>query len=99
MLTTKNLKFMPYAQARVIISDEGDTIQLKSYKTIVATISLGSWLTVNGLYSMTTRRHLKAFCKEYCGFDNFSLIKHLATNNVCYDFKTGEVVKMLRNEI
>lgn len=96
---TKKLKFMPYAQAQVIISDEGDTIQLKSYETIVATISLGSWLTINGLYSMTTRKHIKAFCKEYCGFDNFSLIKHLATNNVFYDFTTGEVVMMLENEI
>jgi hypothetical protein len=96
---TKKLKFMPYAQAQVIISDEGDTIQLKSYETIVATISLGSWLTINGLYSMTTRKHIKAFCKEYCGFSDFSLIKHLATNNVCYDFTTGEVVMMLENEI
>ena len=96
---TKNLKFMPYAQAQVIISDEGDTIQLKSYETIVATISLGSWLTINGLYSITTRKHIKAFCKEYCGFSDFSLIKHLANNNVCYDFKTGEVVMLLDDEI
>ena len=84
---------MPYAQAQVIISDEGDTIQLKSYKTIVAIISLGYWLTINGLYSMTTRKHIKAFCKEYCGFSDFSLIKKLATQNIEYNIHTGEILE------
>lgn len=91
MLTTKKLKFMPYAQAQVRVYDDKYCIELISYKTVVARLYCGSWLTINGLYSMTTRRHLKAFCKEYCGIDDFSLIKHLATHYVDYDIRTGEV--------
>jgi hypothetical protein len=41
---------------------------------------------------MTTRRHIKAFCKEYCGFDDFSLIKTIAAQNVDYDITTGEII-------
>lgn len=86
----KTLKSMPYAQAKVIINPMGTTL-LQSYNTFVAAIGGNEWLTINGLYSMTTRKHLKAFCKEYCGFDDFSLIKHIANNPIEYNFKTGEV--------
>lgn len=86
----KILKSMPYAQAKVIINPMGATL-LQSYSTVVAAIDGNEWLTINGLYSMTTRKHLKAFCKEYCGFDDFSLIKHIANNSIEYNFKTGEV--------
>lgn len=86
----KTLKSMPYAQARVIINDENN-ISLRSYETIVATLINNEWLHINGLYSMTTRKHIKAFCKEYCGFDDFALIKHIANNSIEYNFKTGEV--------
>lgn len=88
---TKKLKEMPYAQAVVIISDDECCIELKSYDTIVARLYCGSWLTINGLYSMTTRKHIKAFCKEYCGINDFSLIKHLATHYIDYDIHTGEI--------
>ena len=94
----KKLKEMPFAQARVRFNPMGCTY-LQSYDTVVAVIDELGCLVINGLYSMTTRKHIKAFCKEYCGFDNFSLIKHLATNNVFYDFTTGEVVMMLEDEI
>lgn len=93
-MTEKVLKKMPYAQAVVLISDDECCIELKSYETIVARLYCGSWLTINGLYSMTTRRHIKAFCAEYCGFDDFALIKHLANNNLEYDIKTGEIIEL-----
>lgn len=92
MLTTKKLKFMPYAQAQVRVYGDEFCIELISYKTVVARLYAGSWLRIYGLYSMTTRRHIKAFCKEYCGFDNFSLIKTLATQKVDYDIHTGEII-------
>ena len=94
MITTKKLKFMPYAQAQVKIYDDEFCIELVSYDTVVARLYAGSWLYVFGLYSMTTRRHLKAFCKEYCGFNDFSLIKTLAAQNVDYDIHTGEIIPL-----
>ena len=91
---TKKLKEMPYAQAVVIISDDECCIELKSYDTIVARLYCGSWLTINGLYSMTTKKHIKAFCKEYCGFSDFSLIKTLATKHWEMDIHTGEIIEL-----
>ena len=89
-MTEKVLKKMPYAQARVRINPMGCTY-LQSYDTIVAVIDELGCLVINGLYSMTTRRHIKAFCAEYCGFDDFALIKHLANHNLEYNIKTGEI--------
>ena len=86
---TKKLKFMPYAQAEIQIFPRG--VNLKSYETIVAHID-GEWLTINGLYSQTTRKHLKAFCKEYCGFDDFNTIKILANGKYKLNIFTGELV-------
>lgn len=88
----KKLKEMPYAQARVRINPMGCTY-LQSYDTIVAVIDELGCLVINGLYSMTTRRHIKAFCKEYCGFSDFSLIKKLATQNIEYNIHTGEILE------
>lgn len=89
----KKLRDMPYAQAKVIISEDECCIELQSYKTIVARLYCGSWLTIHGLYSMTTRKHIKAFCREYCGFSDFSLIKKLATQNIEYNIHTGEILE------
>lgn len=90
----KKLREMPYAQAKVIVSDDKCCIELQSYKTIVARLYCDSWLTIHGLYSATTRKHIKAFCKEYCGFSNFSLIKTLAAQNIEYNIHTGEILEI-----
>ena len=87
----KKLKFMPYAQAKVRTWDDGE-VMLKSYDTIVATIDNEGWLRIRGLYSATTRKHLKAFCKEYCGFDTFSTIRLLAKEQMLMNIHTGEVI-------
>lgn len=87
----KALKEMPYAQAVVIIDENNNTITLRSYNTNVAVIE-NDWLSINGLYSMTTRKHLKAFCKEYAGFDLFSTIRTIANDKLRYNIVTGEVV-------
>ena len=89
----KVLKEMPYAQAKVITTPDNN-IMLQSYSTIVATIDNEGWLTIYGLYSMTTRKHLKAFCKEYCGFDMFSTIKMLANDKMRMNIHTGEILSM-----
>ena len=88
----KKLAKMPYAQARVLINPMGTT-RLQSYQTIVAVIDEEGWLEINGLYSATTRKHLKAFCSEYCGIDLFSTIRLLAKEHMLYNIHTGEVVE------
>lgn len=86
------LTFMPYAQASVIHLDNG-AIQLKSYMTVVAEIDNDGWLRVFGLHSMTTRKHIGAFLKEYTVFD-FSTAKRIFENNEKINIFTGELVDL-----
>ena len=88
----KKLSKMPYAQAKVIIIDNGDII-LRSYYTDVAMIRSDGWLTINGLYSATTRRHISAFVKEYANI-SYQLAKDLCVKKMAYNIYTGEVVEI-----
>lgn len=94
----KKLSAMPYAQAHVEINENTGDIYLFSYTTCVAAIINNGWLTVNGLYSMTTRRHLGAFAKEYIAYPNgehgtYQELKHLYENNVWMNIHTGEIIE------
>lgn len=88
-MTKRPLKFMPYAQATVIISEKND-ITLRSYKTDVIIISDG-WMSCTGTYSQTTRRHISAFMKEYYLGDYF-LAKFLYQEKIKINIYTGEVL-------
>lgn len=89
----KKLKFMPYAQAQIIVFDDG-SVSLISYATSVAHISKNGFLTVNGLYSMTTRRHIGAFIKEYSnGTLDYSFAKKAYEGNYSINIFTGEVLE------
>lgn len=92
MYTTTKLSAMPYAQARVAHFDDG-AVTLISYATAVAHIDADGWLSVNGLYSMTTRKHIGAFVKEYANID-FQTAKMLCNDNMAYNIHTGEVVSL-----
>jgi hypothetical protein len=81
---------MPYAQAKILRFEDG-TIQLMSYATVVATIDQDGWLEIHGLYSMTTRKHIGAFVKEYANLD-FQTAKKLYVDGYRYNIYTGEVV-------
>jgi hypothetical protein len=85
----KNLSAMPYAQAKVIIMDNGNII-LRSYYTDAAMIRSDGWLTINGLYSATTRKHIGAFVKEYANI-SYQLAKQLYNDKMNYNIYTGEV--------
>lgn len=87
----KKLSAIPYGQVKVIIDDKGN-IGLISYTTQVAQIYDG-WLSVNGLYSATTRKHIGAFVREYCGLD-YQTAKMLYNNEMQYNIYTGEVEKV-----
>ena len=84
----KKLKKMPYANAFVEYIDEKN-FSLWSYRTLVCKVEDGV-LTVNGLYSMTTRKHIGAFVKEYCNTD-YQVAKQLYEDDYTLDIFTGEV--------
>lgn len=84
------LKSMPYAQAKVIATDNGYI--LISYKTTVARLADG-WVEVYGLYSRTTCRHIGAFMREYCHADYYTA-KRLYQEGLKLNIETGEVVEI-----
>lgn len=88
-MTKRPLKFMPYAQATVIISEKND-ITLRSYKTDVVIISDG-WMSCTGTYSATTRKHISAFMREF-NLGDYFLAKKLYTDNLKMNIYTGEIL-------
>lgn len=89
-MTIKKLTAMPYAQAHVEIDDNGN-IYLYSYVTLVAGISADGTCFCNGLYSMTTRKHISAFAREYASPLTYQSFKLMAEENICINYLTGEV--------
>lgn len=86
----RKLSAMPHAQAKVLINDFGD-IYLQSYNTLVASV-VNSVLEVGGLYSMTTRKHLSAFAREYADLFDFSVIKEIANSeDKGYNIQTKKI--------
>lgn len=62
----KKLKYIPYGQCHVVYTNTG--FELWSYTTKVidyTTTTTTNTITCTGLYSMTTRKHISAFMKEY----------------------------------
>lgn len=88
MTITTKLAKMPYAQAHINRYDNGE-ITLVSYVTTVAAIDKYGWLTVYGLYSNTTRRHLSAFAAECCGTDYYTL-KTCYEDGLLYNVRTKQ---------
>ena len=91
MFTT--LKKMPYAQAHVRdYSDIGRNKRvLQSYSTDVIIVDKGL-LECTGLYSMTTRKHISAFLREYYPDITFYDVKAIAGTSKKIDTATGKVV-------
>lgn len=92
MTTIKKLTALPYAYAHVEIDTDGN-ISLFSYVTKVAEINSEGFLSVYGLHSMTTRKHISAFMREYTPFD-FNLAKTLVEfgEGAMINIYTGELV-------
>ena len=89
-MTIKKLSAMPYAQARIEIDDNGN-IHLYSYYTRGAELDADGWLTVYGLYSATTRRHISAFMREYCKPFDYYAAKTCYECNERLNIHTAEV--------
>ena len=88
----RKLSAMPYAQAHIRVLDDG-AVQLFSYTTLVASVDRDGWLSVYGLYSMTTRKHIGAFVREYAAPLTFQNAKMCYTDKVRINCYTGEVVE------
>ena len=92
----KSLKYMPYAQAHVedwYPYDVPRTV-LWSYTTQVVKVVKGHWVSCSGLYSMTTRKHISAFMREYfpqLDGKGFQIIKGIAGRGVELNIDTGEI--------
>ena len=84
----RKLKSMPYAQCHVIVDTNGT--YLYSYTTKVVTLDNNGWLTVHGLHSMTTRKHISNFMREYLS-KSYALAKQLYNDEMMYNIFTGEV--------
>jgi hypothetical protein len=91
-MTIKKLTAMPYAQAHIEIDDQNN-IHLFSYVTRVATIDHNGWLTIFGLYSQTTRRHIGCFCKEYANCE-YHTAKTIYNDNYKMNIHTGEIIEV-----
>ena len=77
-----------YANTYVRIFDD-DTVQLVSYTTTVIEITPDGWLSVNGLYSRTTIKHIGWFMRERNL--SYQLAKWLYVKGVSYNVYTGEI--------
>lgn len=86
---TRKFKDHPHAQACIIECNDGYKA-LQSYETIVIEINPEGWLHVNGLYTMTTKRHMGWFMREL-GF-TYQLAKQLYEDNKEMNIYTGEVI-------
>lgn len=86
---TRKLSAMPYAQAHVEIS-ANNTITLVSYTTDIITIRPDGWAFIYGLYSMTTRRHISAFAREYTPFE-YATFRHCYEKSLAINIYTGEI--------
>ena len=85
---TKSNNGHEYANTYVRIFDD-NTVQLVSYTTTVIEITPDGWLHVNGLYSMTTIKHIGWFMRER-GF-TYQLAKQLYKDNKLFNVYTGEI--------
>lgn len=74
---------------------EDGTTALISYNTCAAELDAEGWLRVNGLYSMTTRKHLGWFAKElaraFCINLTYGDLRDLYTSGDMLNLLTGEV--------
>lgn len=86
----KKLTKMPYAQAHIEIDEDNNT-NLFSYVTRVAELTNEGWLTIYGLYSMTTRKHISAFLKEYATLLDYNSAKICYESNHRINIHTGEI--------
>ena len=86
--TITKLHDHPYAQACIRNYNDG-SMALQSYNTIVVEIDPEGWLQVNGLYSMTTIKHIGWFMRTLG--TSYQTAKHLYNTNMKMNIYTGAI--------
>lgn len=87
-MTIEKINGHEYASVKIIKYDNGAEA-LVSYSTTVITIDAEGWITINGLYSRTTIKHIGWFMREH-GF-TYQLAKQLYQDDKTMNIFTGEV--------
>ena len=90
---TQRLKYCPSGQCGMLRQADG-TINLISYSTVVCSIDKNGWLSCTGVYSVTTRKHIAAFLREFAPQLNYHIVKHCYEHNEKVQIHTGEVVPL-----
>lgn len=93
-ITIKKLSTMPYAQAHVEIMPDGSKT-LFSYVTRVVSVDAEGFVTVYGLHSPTTRKHISAFAKEYLAPLDYYSLKEACNGDYKINYLTGEIVDLM----
>ena len=88
-MTIRKFQGHEQAQVRVYEYDDGSR-NLVSYSTIICELDSNGWLHINGLYSMTTIKHIGWFMREL-GL-TYQTAKHLYRNNLMMNVFTGEII-------
>ena len=87
----KKLSRMPYAQAKVVIDEDG-TIYLISYRTTVIIVEPDGFCTCTGTYSPTTRKHIGAFAHEYLSPLCYQDLRDAFNGGYKINHETGEII-------
>lgn len=82
------IKFEDHKSAQTYMEPIQNGLALYSYTTRVAEVRDG-WVRINGLYSMTTRKHISWFMREL-GLD-YQTAKRLYEDDKEMNIYTGEV--------
>lgn len=105
----RRLATMPSAQAGII--DHVDIYDGKrfichvpghtliSYDTIAATLTASGTLTISCLCSVSTRKHVSAFLREYCPEISYQDAKAAYNGNYSIDINTGDHIDTDTGEI
>ena len=104
-MAIRKLKNHEYAQARVEIENDDDSIiyRLVSYSTHVATVTetaAGWFLDCYGLYSMTTRRHISWFLDDIGSPFTFQDAKRsVETGRIAKGYKPGAMFCLVHDGV
>lgn len=89
-MTTRNIKNHEQSAAKFLYNDNGALCGLRSYSTTVIYIDDEGWMTVTGLYSRTTIKHIGWFMREIG--KTYQDAKLMYLNNERYNIHTGEII-------
>lgn len=93
-MNIKKISGHEHAQVKVYVYPD-NARKLVSYSTIVCELDGDGWLTVNGLYSRTTIKHIGWFMRELANDFNVNIsyytAKHVYEHNVALNLYTGEI--------